>query len=432
MRLSSDASGNASDVDALTLRFKDAESERAFRRDYARNVLPMVRFALLLGLVMYVAFGALDLLVAAANRTSLWLIRYGLVSPVLAAALVGTYLPGLRSRPQLLAGTSQLAGGLGILAMIGTMSPPVASDYYAGLLLVLVFGYTVAQQRFIYATSIGIALLAAYEVVALGVLHAPWRTVANNTFFFVGANALGMFAAYFLELHRRRAFQNLQTIHRDKQRLTEANARLEYFAKYDMLTGLLNRRTLTERLKALAQRSVAGVPVSAVLIDLDNFKAVNDTHGHAAGDNLLGRLGHLIRSSIRGTDAAFRLGGDEFLVLLPECGVDQACRVARHLAGRMERAVEHLGYHDLGVGCSVGVTAILGEWRANPGEILAEVDALMYKAKQAGKSRLAFRDGRVESVTAATTPSIVALQQHASNPQIEERPPGHWQAPNIS
>lgn len=104
-------------------------------------------------------------------------------------------------------------------------------------------------------------------------------------------------------------------------------------ASRDALTGLLNRRTLDEYLpEAIARSRSAGAPLALLMIDVDYFKPLNDTLGHAAGDQMLKSLGQIIRSTIRETDAAFRCGGDEFVVVLEGCPREPAQSLADRIA----------------------------------------------------------------------------------------------------
>ncbi len=172
-------------------------------------------------------------------------------------------------------------------------------------------------------------------------------------------------------------------------------ARLVRSGLTDFLTGWHNRRYLHERLKeelSRAQRSHAGV--ACVLLDLDHFKSINDTHGHLIGDMALREAAGRINQQIRGSDAAARFGGDEFVVLAPAVSQEQAAA----LAERMRLAVcdsplqlPDGGEHRLTV--SVGVAIMqMGETQVDiksaAERLLAEADAALYRAKQNGRNRV--------------------------------------------
>lgn len=165
-------------------------------------------------------------------------------------------------------------------------------------------------------------------------------------------------------------------------------ARLLELAERDPLTGLFNRRALEERARRevlLAQRT--GRPLSLVLFDVDDFKAINDTHGHKAGDRVLQALARAIGQGVRGHDIVARYGGEEFLVLLPDTDGDRAVE----LAERLRQALRGLGLAESGqpvpVAASFGV-ASLGEPEEDWDGLVVAADRALYRAKQAGKNRV--------------------------------------------
>ena len=160
---------------------------------------------------------------------------------------------------------------------------------------------------------------------------------------------------------------------------------LRHHALHDDLTGLANRVLFIERLKhALTRRSHA--PLAVLFIDLDDFKSVNDTHGHAAGDQLLVRVANRLEECMRPHDTAARLGGDEFGVLLEDiAGEAEAEQIAERIAGalRDERANGRGGTR-----ISVGI-AMAQPGKADSEELLRNADLAMYAAKDGGKNRKA-------------------------------------------
>jgi diguanylate cyclase (GGDEF)-like protein len=149
----------------------------------------------------------------------------------------------------------------------------------------------------------------------------------------------------------------------------------------DPVTDLGNRRAFDDRLFEQSQRPTEGEAGSLLTIDVDQFKAVNDTHGHTAGDRLLQTIGSAITATLRGHDFAARVGGDEFAVLLPRAGTDEA----RAIAGRIREAVS--ASTDLPLTVSIGVAPLTADIR---GAVLA-ADAALYEAKGAGRDRVVAR-----------------------------------------
>jgi len=163
---------------------------------------------------------------------------------------------------------------------------------------------------------------------------------------------------------------------------------LERLARTDPLTGLANRRHFMEMLEREADRCQRYLrPVSIVLLDLDHFKAVNDTHGHAAGDDVLREAARVLRSVCRDVDLAARLGGEELALLLPETESAGARAAA-------ERVREQFGavQHRSPAGRSFTVTASLGVATAASscdGEALLQTaDDALYRAKSEGRDRV--------------------------------------------
>ncbi len=164
--------------------------------------------------------------------------------------------------------------------------------------------------------------------------------------------------------------------------LREAYRRQQTLASQDSLTGLANRRQFMARLEFERQRSArSGLPITIAYLDLDDFKAVNDTLGHHKGDQVLRIVARLLRGQVRDTDCAARLGGDEFAVLLPETRAESALIVVDKVRHSVQALLDE---HGLPVGLSVGVASFV----TLPGsarEMLQVADRLMYEVKDSGK-----------------------------------------------
>jgi diguanylate cyclase (GGDEF)-like protein/PAS domain S-box-containing protein len=181
----------------------------------------------------------------------------------------------------------------------------------------------------------------------------------------------------------------------------ELAARLEYLLDHDFLTGLFNRRRFQQELDHEAERVARfGANAAVLMIDLDNFKDVNDAFGHKAGDDLLKGVAGALRHRMRQTDVVARVGGDEFAMLLPEADVDQAQIVANGIVKTLSRQVAVLGEQSIHITASVGVALFDGLTAA---QVLEFADLAMYEAKQAGRNGVAvYRPGehRREQVSA--------------------------------
>jgi diguanylate cyclase (GGDEF)-like protein/PAS domain S-box-containing protein len=179
--------------------------------------------------------------------------------------------------------------------------------------------------------------------------------------------------------------QGVYTVTIDVHELTEAQQRLARTAQRDALTDALSRRTMMERLDT-AVAGCATQPVALFFIDLDGFKALNDTHGHAAGDVLLVSLTHALAQAVRLEDAVGRFGGDEFLVLAPVRDAAGAAALAAHLL-RAARACAAQCAGAAGVSASIGY-ALAPHDATQALRLLQLADTAMYEAKRAGKDRV--------------------------------------------
>lgn len=159
----------------------------------------------------------------------------------------------------------------------------------------------------------------------------------------------------------------------------EAEERLKYMSIHDQLTDLYNRAFFEEWMNRLEQSRL--FPISMVMIDMDGLKAINDAHGHAAGDKLLQRAAKILMASFRGEDIVARIGGDEFAVWLPNTDEITACQIIERLRGRLQ--MDNAITSGPSVGLSIGVaTAIYPGVLA---EMLILADARMYQDKNARK-----------------------------------------------
>lgn len=177
------------------------------------------------------------------------------------------------------------------------------------------------------------------------------------------------------------------------RRLREAQTTAEAQALSDALTGLANRRALDLALAEAAARAGAGGAGFALLhLDLDLFKAVNDTFGHAAGDKVLIHVAAVLRSVLRKNDVAARVGGDEFvLILRAMTNRDQIARLAARLIAGVEAPVPFEG-KNCRVSASIGVTLSTFHERPDPDRMLSDADSALYASKRQGRARCSFHD----------------------------------------
>ena len=172
--------------------------------------------------------------------------------------------------------------------------------------------------------------------------------------------------------------------------LREKNSQLETLSITDALTGLANRRYLMTRLQEEVQRADRhGTALAVVMVDLDHFKRVNDTHGHAAGDLVLQNVAALMMGSVRATDLAARFGGEELTLVLPHTGTAGALQMAEILRQKIAEQVHALEGATLQQTVSMGLAAWEGQGPAPSAEgLLKRADDALYRAKQGGRNRV--------------------------------------------
>ncbi|MBC7995314.1 MAG: GGDEF domain-containing protein [Rhizobacter sp.] len=275
--------------------------------------------------------------------------------------------------------------GFAIVALAGAY---LINPYLRGMLLmivalVLIFGaFTLTPRNcrrlgWFSVTALGLAMGAGVWLAPQ--LFVPQIEALHFVFSLVVLPTIAVLAG---QLSRLRA--NLRT---QRGELSEALARIRILATRDDLTGLPNRRHAQDLLAHEATRAHRErAPLCLCLIDLDHFKRVNDTLGHAAGDEVLRLVAHQSKPLLRDTDVLTRWGGEEFLLLLPETSLADAERVVERLRQHLSSAETWRERPELRVTFSGGITAHHeGE---SMQETIARADDMLYRAKTAGRDRV--------------------------------------------
>ncbi len=219
-------------------------------------------------------------------------------------------------------------------------------------------------------------LVTAVDQITQGDLsvHLPDRAGGELSALARGVNSMAQ--------SLKAAQENLQ------EKVDHATAQITYQASHDTLTGLINRREFETRLqRALLSSQQHGKAHSLFFIDLDQFKIVNDTCGHNAGDELLRQIAHQLRQKIRERDTLARIGGDEFTVLLENCGLDDAVEVAQQLRETVQNFRFAWREKFFAIGASIGV-AMISNVSESAAVLLSQADAACYTAKDLGRNRI--------------------------------------------
>jgi diguanylate cyclase (GGDEF)-like protein len=174
-----------------------------------------------------------------------------------------------------------------------------------------------------------------------------------------------------------------------QQQLMEAREALRVQATHDALTGLINRGRVLEILATEIARSQRELrPLSVLMVDLDRFKLINDTHGHQAGDAVLREASRRMQAATRQYDAPGRYGGEEFLVVLPGCGAREGCVQAERIREAFASAPFAAGGESLAVTCSIGVSSRDACAAGDADCLIHEADEALYAAKHQGRNRV--------------------------------------------
>lgn len=315
-------------------------------------------------------------------------------SLLLLAAIAAILIVRKASQPGTLhtAGSVLLALGCMTVMLRMTIAPPedasllvallhVSRDGTTALLVVAIAVLTLLVGHFLIHASIFTLALIAMLLIA----HT-WPDGITNPVGF----SYAFISAFVFILALGSGIQRLRRrMHLSRLELQRANAQLHELAIRDHLTHSLNRRHFYEVANAELQRAQRyAAPMSLLLLDIDDFKGVNDGHGHACGDAMLCRLVDLIQARLRASDVLARFGGEEFVILLPETELE----AARQLADRLREAVAEASFEHRGV--RVPLTASWGVAMAHARDedidvLLDRADRALYAAKNAGRNRVA-------------------------------------------
>lgn len=227
-------------LDRIRLRFADPEIERAFRQDYARQTVAVIRLALVVGIVVYGLFGLLDYIVAPDHYGTLWLIRFGFVIPVVTAIYFYTYSRHFPRFGEPVFAVGMAVVGTGIVAMTAVLPEPVNGHYYAGLILVLIYCSTLVRLSYQLVIAIAVTLVVLYEVVAVSINPVPPETLIGNNFFLISASAMAILIAYLHEYYIRRNYRHTRMLVDEKVRSVELmmEARAANRAKTQFLANM--------------------------------------------------------------------------------------------------------------------------------------------------------------------------------------------------
>jgi diguanylate cyclase (GGDEF)-like protein len=254
------------------------------------------------------------------------------------------------------------------------------------------------RVHFVPGTPVEPEALVAVPLISRG------RMLGTLNIYRIGEDAL--FSQEEFELAKR--FGDAAALALDN---AHSRARLEHQAQTDSLTGLYNHRTFHDRLRSeLMHASAQRSSVAVVMLDIDDFKKVNDIYGHGVGDHVLAALADILRGTVRSSDVVCRIGGEEFAVIVPRAETAHTLALAHRLAERLEGAeLELAGTVSVSIGIAHGP-----EHAANPRELVACAESAMMTAKARGKNQVVlFEEGSTTERPATPAPRREEVRQVA-------------------
>lgn len=372
---------------------RDAGAERAYRQwDFVHSA-GQARRAILIAAGLFALVGINDLIQLGFGAGSLALVGLRLLVLVFAGLCAAVVLR--TNRPQTVARSVLVFELMAVTAHWILVASRYGDPVSAALpeMLVLLAIYLVIPNRFVFTVLAGFAATLGYLWIASAYLGADAFELLHVASVLGLANVLGGLYGWRMHVLRRVEYRELMAERELRSALEEEIARrakleqeLRRHATTDPLTGAANRRHFMELgEKELMRSRRYQRPLSVMLIDLDNFKRINDTLGHAAGDAVLRRLAGVLKNSLRASDVIGRLGGDEFAVLVPELDEAEAVQMAERVRGAM--AIPAVGY-DQPVTISVGVAGLGPEDRSVE-DALHRADRALYRSKEQGRNQVA-------------------------------------------
>lgn len=365
------------------LRFPPLLEESFEAHDAPKRRLKLAIGALL-GIFTYDSFLFSDWLLSPTTFHTAAAVRFGLVTPIELLATLGIFFaPSVLVRELLILVFGALLPTATQLYLTFLGDTPSQDNRHQAVILVVMFVIMVQRIRFWFAIPACLLSFALYATALAWIPDYPARFAAQSNIVFLGTVTFSLFVAYTLEWEYRLNY--LLGLRSSFQ-----NRTLGSLSRRDALTGLFNRRSLDELLHQSNENSEQSPILSVILIDIDHFKAFNDTSGHRAGDRCLRSIAEVLKALCTGEAQVFRYGGEEFLVALPGTELRQAIETAELL----RRAIELAQIPHAGLPAGSIVTASFGVASAIPSsdlkieEIVEAADTALYAAKRAGRNQV--------------------------------------------
>ncbi|SEO58299.1 GGDEF domain-containing protein [Aquisalimonas asiatica] len=388
-------------IDRLRARFSDPETERAFRASEAGTTRRHLRVALAAWAFLVMLFAIPDYVALNGTGTAFYSL---MAMRVATTALVLVFVALTFWRPQLCEHDGALAAlqavGISGFFLVYLMRPDVAPYNVATTLVMIIGLYLLLPNLLTWASALA-AYLAVGSLISIRVVLDVNATELVSVGILLSLPIIvGLLVAHRLQMLRRRQFALLAKTRATNAELADEvkwrrrlERELERQAGTDLLTGVYNRRGYEPLLaRAFERVKRHGGDLAVAVLDLDHFKALNDTHGHDAGDQVLQHLAQQWQSALRATDIVGRLGGEEFVVIMPDTTLESAVESMEQLRAMAASASVTVADHALHVTMTVGVTANRPH-DSGFNDLLRRADNALYRGKEAGRNRVVRDDG---------------------------------------
>ncbi|MDZ7670506.1 MAG: diguanylate cyclase [Gammaproteobacteria bacterium] len=375
--------------------FTSKTLEREYQADLATEKIRLTRIVALLGIALTLSFVALDLWAIPSALTQVWTVR-AVITAMFVLALLSTWHHAFQILyTSILLVTFAVAGvGINVMIYLAQHDEVAVDQYFGGLVIAITGLHALTYLKPCHSLLMSCALLLIYAAIAMlahGYHSGPDGVIlVANLFVGVSVTVIGIVAQSLRERYTRENYLLRHSLQRDVQIKDEERRRASYLADHDPLTGVANRLRFEREAGAMIQQAAdSSQRVAIMFIDLDGFKPVNDSHGHAVGDRALKVIAGRLHDQLRADDICARVGGDEFVVAMAVPGGDD--HAIKATAGRLGEAIStpiELRGSSLELSASIGV-AVFPYDGTSLQRVLSAADERMYHVKRHGKSNIA-------------------------------------------